>query len=152
VVHRDVHPTNIVVTRDTLKLIDFGIALPLREIPSNFTLTPFTQGRVLGGFLDPVCVKEPWAAPTLASDLYGLGALLFYCVTGRIPAAGHDGHDAGILMGKKPPPALRTLSYDAPEELASTVDALLNPDPNRRPRSAEVVLEAIEHARIHDTL
>jgi eukaryotic-like serine/threonine-protein kinase len=157
IVHRDIRPANVIATRGTHKLIDFGIALSSRAGPpgqkeprrlEDSAITPLIMARALQGYLDPECVKDPSAPHTAASDLYALGALLFACVTGRIPAAGRDGIEFDILKGKRSPPPLRVLSPHAPPELARIVDELLDPDPQRRPRSAEQVMVAIDRARI----
>lgn len=157
IVHRDIRPANVMATRDTHKLIDFGIALSSRENPlagssprrlDDSSITPLIMARALQGYLDPVCVKDPAAPHTPASDLYALGALLFACVTGRIPAAGSDGLERDILVGRRPPPPLLDVEPRAPEELGRIIDELLDPDPQKRPRSAELVMLAIDRARI----
>src|SRR5262249_7746660 len=112
-------------------------------------ITPLIVNRALAGYLDPVCVRDPAAPYTEESDLYALGALLFVCVTGRIPAAGPDGIERDVLLGRKSPPPLRALSPHAPPELGRIVDELLDPDPQKRPRSAELVILALDRARIH---
>jgi serine/threonine-protein kinase len=82
VVHRDIKPSNILVSRDRqAHLLDFGIAVPLRQaaIASTITagLTPnyAAPEQVAGG---PV---------TVASDIYSLGVLLHELVTGALPTA-----------------------------------------------------------------
>jgi hypothetical protein len=81
----------------------------------------------------------------MASDLYGLGAVLFACLTGRIPAAGTGALRGEVLDGRARAPRLSDLRPDTPPELDRLVDALLDPDPACRPRSAELV--AIELTR-----
>ncbi len=93
-IHRDIDPTNIMVTRDGhVKLIDFGIAKQLRSLTTNDkSLT------VAGVFMG----KPEYAAPELVlgdiksqgvtTDIYAIGILLFQCIVGHTPFEG-DRHE-----------------------------------------------------------
>ena len=100
------------------------------------------------GYIDPV-VMSTRAPAVPASDLYGLGALLFECLTGRLPAAANAGEGlrGEILDGRSSPPSVRSLAPDAPPSLVALVDALLAPDRAARPRSAEWVSRELERIR-----
>jgi serine/threonine protein kinase len=85
VVHRDIKPHNVFRSEDgTWKLLDFGVAV-LGD--STGTLT---QGSVLGtpGYMAPEQAKGETVDHR--ADLYALGALLYRCVTGRVPFMGPD--------------------------------------------------------------
>lgn len=102
------------------------------------------------GYIDPVCVSRGSEA-TPASDLYGLGATLFECLSGRLPAAcgapSGTGLRGEVLDGRVSPPSVRTLVPDVPVELARLVDSLVDPARLRRPTSAEWVAITLEQIR-----
>lgn len=160
-VHRDVHTGNVMVNEALVgspaayKLIDFGIAAakgagPSMRGSSPGAVSPFAapiEGLGKRGYVDPVSWREEVRATTSSSDLYALGALLFVSLVGKLPAAGEGGLDPEILSGKKGAPSLATIAPETPAPLAEIIDALLSPDREGRPRSAEMVVLELERLR-----
>ncbi len=81
VVHRDIKPTNVLVTADGMpKLIDFGISTALREAGATDTATANAGGLFTPGFAAPEQING--GQVTVATDVYGLGALAYRLLTG----------------------------------------------------------------------
>src|SRR5262249_30211313 len=92
------------------------------------------------------------AAPaTFASDLYALGATLFECLTGMVPAAASAKEGKGlrgeVLDGRASTPPLAEVAKDVPASLGRLVDALLAPARSARPTSAELVAIRLEQIK-----
>jgi TPR repeat protein/serine/threonine protein kinase len=99
------------------------------------------------GYMDPESVASGVPA-TVASDLYSLGALLFECLTGKLPSAAAatagQGLRGEVLDGRAAPPALLSLVPAAHPALGALVDALLSPHRAQRPSSAREVEASLQ--------
>ena len=150
--HRDVKPDNIVETADTYKLIDFGIALSAEEetdadVENEPDQTARIGPRITGtvGFVAPEYFHgEP---PSVAGELYALGATLHTCLLGFPPAAKTNSFpwdlDQEVLEGKRPAPAVNLRAPDAPHALVDLIERLIAPHPQHRPPSAAWVAERL---------
>lgn len=93
-IHRDIDPSNIMVTADgKVKLIDFGICKPLDpSAPADRHLT--TTGQFMGkaAYAAPELVTGDVAHQNATTDLYAIGIMLFELITGHVPFDGatHD--------------------------------------------------------------
>ncbi|HVT41008.1 MAG TPA: serine/threonine-protein kinase [Gemmatimonadaceae bacterium] len=145
VVHRDIKPDNILIERATGRalLTDFGIARTTAGTNSNLTQV----GELVGTpqFMSP----EQASGETLdgRSDLYSLGVVAFFAVTGRLP---FEAASASALMAMhitQPPPRLASLRPDLPQPLATAIDRCLEKDPARRFESGEALAAALDPMR-----
>ncbi len=141
-VHRDLKPGNVIVAalggqRDVAKLLDFGLVQDLSaDADGRLTRT----GTVVG---TPAYMSPEQAAGESAvdarGDVYGLGAVAFFALTGRPP---FQGKTLGQLLAahrSEPPPPLT----DVPADLAAVVTRCLAKDPRDRFPSAVALERAL---------
>ena len=126
VFHCDLKPSNIMVANDgSTYVIDWGLASP--------------EGRQRSGpagtfpFMAPELLADPPAGPSMATEVYALGAVLYHVLAGHHPYA-----DTGIDgVGRQPPARIRDRIPDAWVEapiraLLVACDAAMAPEPERR--------------------
>ncbi|MGR3936823.1 protein kinase domain-containing protein [Streptomyces sp. BRA346] len=134
-IHRDFKPSNILITIDGPRVIDFGIARALDAVGggnSNLTAT----GAVVGspGFMSPEQVRGETV--TTASDVFCLGSVLAFAATGRQPFGRVDsGIHALMYRIAQEEPDLEGL----PEGLLGLVTACLSKDPAQRPSVPDLI-------------
>jgi eukaryotic-like serine/threonine-protein kinase len=146
-IHRDIKPENIILCErggipDVAKVVDFGLVRDL-EPASGARLT---QANVLQGtplYLSPEAIRAPDAVDA-RSDLYGLGAVGYYLLTGThvfggattVEVCSHHLHSAPV------PPSER-LQRPVPAGLERLILACLEKEPERRPGSAADLRDAL---------
>ncbi|MEV8595002.1 serine/threonine-protein kinase [Streptomyces sp. NPDC052012] len=127
-VHRDVKPSNVLLTLDGPLLIDFGIA---RAMDGTASLT--SSGVSIGspGYMSPEQILGKGV--TGAADVFSLGAVLTYAATGEPPFPG-DSSAALLYKVVHEPPELGDLEG----EVRAVAESCLTKDPAARPAPAEV--------------
>ncbi|HST09218.1 MAG TPA: protein kinase [Terriglobales bacterium] len=148
VVHRDLKPGNIMLTRSCTKLMDFGLAKPVSGGPPSSGLSetlatpqhPLTQeGMVVGTFqyMSPEQVEGKEA--DARSDVFALGAVLYEMVTGRRAFEGKTtASTIAAILAAEPPP-ISSVQPLSPPGLESTVKSCLAKDPDERVQTAHDV-------------
>ena len=146
VVHRDVKPENVLLERATGRALvtDFGIARTTESVAGEQTLTQ--AGAVLGTlqYMSP----EQVAGETLdgRSDLYSLGVVAFFMLSGRLPFGDLAGPAVIVAHATRQPPSLRDVAPDVPAPLARVVDRCLAKRPDDRYATGEALADALESA------
>ncbi len=143
VIHRDVKPSNIMVTVDgNAKLIDFGIAVPIEE-DAHLTRTGVFVGS--HAYAAPEQLKGehhrvgPW------SDTYATCATLFEMVTQRPPFGFAELGERLARADDPPPDGPRALNPRVPPALDALLRRGLDPRPERRFRDGQELAEALRH-------
>lgn len=146
-VHRDIKPQNLLLASapggDVLKLADFGLARLYQDSPlSGLTLT----GQIAGtpAFMAPEQITS-FREVQPASDVYALGASLYYILTGRKPFDFPTGlqHQLLMVLQDRPVP-LRDRRPEVPEGLAAVVDRALERDLDVRYPDAGAMRQELE--------
>ena len=144
VVHRDIKAENILIDAASGRAMvtDFGIARLAEAAPMTAT------GTVLGTvhYMSPEQVNGERTDGR--SDLYALGVLAFFMLSGRFPFE-HEAASAVLVAHVvSHAPKLRSVAPQVPAELADVVDRLLRKNPDDRFRSAEEALSALERLEL----
>ncbi len=140
VTHRDVKPSNIIVTpQNRVKLIDMGLARLLKtEEDGDLTESGVTLGTF--DYISPEQAKDPRIAD-VRSDVYSLGCTFYYILTGSPPypegtmlqkLLSHQGNEA---------PDVRDANPSVPFEIAAVVRKMMRKNPEDRYQTPELLIK-----------
>jgi serine/threonine-protein kinase len=141
VVHRDVKPANILLRDDgVVKLSDLGVATAAHV--SRITATHDVLGTL--GYIAPERLNGEAGGPP--ADVYSLAAVAFEVLGGQRPRLGSTPAEILSRSALEPAPDLREAWPHAPAAAAAILGRGLDPDPDRRPLSAERLIDELEAA------
>ncbi|MCA8925657.1 MAG: serine/threonine protein kinase, partial [Planctomycetes bacterium] len=141
VLHRDLKPDNVLLRKGAALLTDFGLARDEDFAESRLSRTGVLMGTP--GYWAPEQAQGDKHAIGETTDVYGLGAVLYACLTGRAPV------EADSLQAHLEPqrvqqiPAPRVLRSEVPHWLSQLCARCLSEAPRDRPPSVEAVARAL---------
>ncbi len=137
-VHRDLKPANVMITPDgQVKLMDFGLAIPVVLPEDERTLAPERQALGTPAFMAP----EQWShrPVTPKTDIYALGCVIYELLTGQTLFQSKDLFE---LMQEKFAariPSASEIGGGVSPELHAFMTAAVQPDPAERPDSLDLL-------------
>jgi len=147
VIHRDIKPDNLFVTRTgALKVLDFGIAKVFEAQPSGFKAT--RAGTIMGtpAFMAPEQARARWDEVDGRTDLWAVGATMFALLSGRHVHEADNGTDQLIQTATCPAPPLLSVAPEVPHAVAALVDRALAFERTSRWPGASEMREAVRAA------
>src|SRR5437773_6170891 len=150
VLHRDLQPGNILLDENGEPMVsDFGLA---KWLDQNSDLTRTLETLGTPGYIAPEQTECPADKLTCAADIYSLGAILFYLLTGRPPFVGSNVLHVIRQAAATPAPRLRSLAPSLDRDLETIVARCLESDAAARYRSAGALADDLEHWLRHEPI
>jgi serine/threonine protein kinase/Tfp pilus assembly protein PilF len=142
ILHRDIKPGNVLLDETgEPHLTDFGLA---RLVESESTVTRTLEVLGTPSYMAPEQAVGNNAAVSSATDVYGLGAVLYQLLTGQPPFAGGTTYEAIKLLLDTEPRPPRLLNPKVDRDLSTICLKCLEKDPKRRYPSAVALAEDLE--------
>jgi len=150
ILHRDIKPGNVLLdAKGEPVLTDFGLAR-LVEAESTITRTRDVLGTP--SYMAPEQATGEHTKLTSATDVYGLGAVLYQLLTGHPPFAGGTTYETIKLLLDTEPRPPRLLNPRIERDLSTICLKCLEKDPQRRYSSALALAEDLEHWLKHEPI
>ncbi len=150
-IHRDLKPGNVMLTSVNVettglevKVIDFGLAKAIADTGGEMDLT---QGRFVGTptFASPEQFRND--PVDTRSDIYSLGATLWFALTGLPPRTGNTIDEIRDCQTRADLPVQQLIARKVPEPIIKLLRSTLSVDPAKRPASARELMETLESCR-----
>ena len=144
IVHRDVKPENVFLVGDpdlpVVKVIDFGIS----KVDQTGGATLTRTGMIMGtpGYMPPEQARG--ARADHRADIYGVGAMLYHALTGRLPFDYEDPGEALSAVLTMDPPRPRSIDPSIPPALELIIQRAMAKDPDDRFATMEELDDELE--------
>ncbi len=145
-IHRDIKPANVMLCErgglyDVVKVLDFGLVKDLQDDEPQSTQSEAMVGTPF--YLAPELIKDA-SAFSPASDLYALGGVAYYLLTGRNVFEGTSAAEIyDMHLHQEPMPPSRYSTQEIPADLEAVVMSCLAKQPRRRPPNAGAMSEML---------
>jgi eukaryotic-like serine/threonine-protein kinase len=150
ILHRDIKPGNILLdAKGEPHLTDFGLA---RLVETESTVTQTLEVLGTPSYMAPEQAVGNNARVSSATDIYGLGAVLYQLLTGHPPFAGGTTYETVRLVLDTEPRQPRPLNPKVDRDLATICLKCLEKDPQRRYCSAVALAEDLERWLKHEPI
>ncbi|HCE46098.1 MAG TPA: hypothetical protein DET40_21345 [Lentisphaeria bacterium] len=143
IVHRDIKPDNIMLSKDgTVKLADLGLA---KEMKTEATFTEAHE--ILGSpaYMSPEQIRD-FRNVDIRADIYSLGATLFHMIAGKPAFEGETSVNVLMKALNEAVPNPRTLRPDLSPQVEQLIVKMMDKDPARRYQTPAELVEAINAA------
>jgi serine/threonine-protein kinase len=146
-IHRDIKPANVILCErggaaDVVKVVDFGL---VKELDRHEAISLTSETTITGTplYMSPEAITSPDKVDA-RSDLYAVGALGYYLVTGQHVFEGGSVVEvcSHHLQSSPVPPSAR-LGSPVPRDLEEVILECLEKDPARRPKDASALATAL---------
>ena len=139
-IHRDIKPANIIVSRyggtpDFVKVLDFGLVKSIED-DGDVTATEAHSIKGTPHYMSPESINDPQSVDA-RSDLYALGAVAYFLLTGQQVFDGESGMAVLVAQTHEAPrPPSERIEGEVPADLEALVLQCLGKSPEVRPQSA----------------
>jgi serine/threonine protein kinase len=151
IAHRDLKPANILVTKQGVKLLDFGLAKiekPAAIAQETVTMALTSQGQILGTLLYMSPEQLQGKEADSRSDIFSFGCVLYEMLTGKRAFDGASPASVIAAILERPVPSIAEV---APAALDRLLKRCLEKDPDRRWQSASDLKWALENLRLAES-
>ena len=142
IIHRDIKPDNIMITKDNMvKVMDFGIA----KVADIRTVT--NSSKIMGSvhYFSPEQAKGIFV--DCRTDVYSLGIVMYEMVTGRVPYNAESAITIAMMHIQEPVTAPKKIITDIPENINQVILKAMQKEPIKRYQTAREMAEVISEIK-----